>query len=225
MYKLKKVFISRELSDDSIFLQRLNTAGYEVHGETLLTFSPTPFDAIPDSEWLFFYSQKGVQFFFEQYLKNGDTTPFPYKCAAFGPATAAAIRAFEVTPYFIGTGKAESTAKYFGERVGNDHVCFVRAKNSRRSVQVILKEKINIRELIVYNNEYKRDFSLPHFDILVFTSPMNARAYFDQHEFLKDQVVIAIGETTASVLRELDIKCIVSKMPSEEGLADCCLMV
>ena len=221
---MKKVFISRELTDDSIFLKKLTAAGYEVHGETLLTFSPTPFH-IPSSEWLFFYSQKGVQFFFEQYLKikNEVVTPFPYKCAAFGPATAGAIRAFEITPYFIGSGKAASTAKHFQQRVGNDNVCFVRAKKSRRSVQEILKEKINARDLIVYNNEYKTDFSLPDFDILVFTSPMNAHAYFDKHELQKNQVVIAIGDTTSSVLKELGVDCKVSKLPSEEGLAACCL--
>lgn len=220
---MKKIFISRQLTEDSIFRQQLTAENFEVHGETLLSFAPVPFNTIPKTDWLFFYSQKGVQYFFEQYQKNGIPTPFPFKSAAFGPVTASVIKQYGVTPYFIGTGKAEITAKSFLECIQDKSVCFVRAKNSRRSVQKILDGKINARELIVYENEFRQDFDLPHFDILVFTSPMNAQAYFSKYKFRDGQHVVAIGATTQSALRELGVASIVSESPSEGGLVDCCL--
>ena len=220
---MKKVFISRELTADSIFLKELSASDFEVHGESLLSFTPVPFDSIPTSDWLFFYSQKGVQYFFEQYLKNGHPTPFPFKSAAFGPVTATTIKKYKAIPYFIGTGKATITAKAFLDCVDKKTVCFVRAKNSRRSVQKILEGEIDSCELIVYKNEFRTDVNLPHFDILVFTSPMNAQAYFSKYQLQQDQHVIAIGKTTQSTLEELGVDCVVSEFPSEMELAKCCL--
>ncbi len=222
---MKEVFITRKLQEDSIFLKELNAANFEVHGETLLSFAPIPFKSVPRADWLFFYSQKGVQFFFEQYFINGLLTPFPFKCAAFGRVTAAAIKKYDAIPYFIGTGEPTITAKAFLDCIDNKTVCFVRAKNSRQSVQKILEGEIDARELIVYQNEIRSDFNLPHFDILVFTSPMNAQAYFSKYQLQPDQHVIAIGKTTQSTLEELGVSCLVSESPDEVGLVNCCLSV
>ena len=222
---MKKIFISRAQSADSVFSKELTRAGYEVHGESLLSFYPIPFTSVPVTDWLFFYSQRGVHFFFEQYAKIGDITSFPYKCAVFGPATADAIRQFNVTPYFTGTGNAVSDSKYFYEVIAGEPVCFVQAKNSQQSVQRIMEDQIEVLNLVVYDNDIREDFSLPYFDILVFTSPMNAQAYFEKYDLKEDQVVIAIGHTTKSALLELGVKCLVSEFPSELALAKVCLEV
>ncbi len=52
----------------------------------------------------------------------------------------------------------------------------------------------------------KQEFSIPHADILVFTSPSNARAYFGKYKLQPDQTVIAIGSTTKLALGEFGVK-------------------
>lgn len=61
-------------------------------------------------------------------------------------------------------------------------------------------------------------------DVLVFTSPLNAEAYFSKHPLEPGQQVVAIGDTTGAALRQLGIAGIsVAAQPSERGLADAVL--
>lgn len=221
---MKKVFISRDLNENSIFLKELNASNFEVHGESLLSFTPIPFKHSPASDWLFFYSQRGVQFFFDQYEKIKTSHSFQYKCAAIGPVTAKALKYYlDEDPQFVGTGYPKKTAELFYEIAAGDHVCFVRAEKSMNSVQNLLLGHLQDIDLVVYDNKFRTDFELPHFDILVFTSPMNAQAYFSKYQLKKDQQVVAIGPTTNAALMDLGVACIVSEYPSEAGLVACCL--
>ncbi len=202
----------------------MTEAGYEVHGERLLSFELIPFDEKPYTDWLFFYSQHGVHFFFQQYQKLENIIPFPYRCAAMGPATAAVIESYiDEEPYFTGTGHPQKTAAYFYEIAAGDPVTFVQAKQSKQSVQRILDGQIRVTNLIVYDNVIKSEISLPHFDILVFTSPLNVQAYFSKYDLKQGQRVIAIGGTTQTQLKKLGVKCIVSLEPSEKGLVEVCI--
>ena len=63
---MKKIFISKKLDSSSIFKTKLENAGFEVWGESLLQLELIPFEKIPSVDWIFFYSQNGVQFFFNQ---------------------------------------------------------------------------------------------------------------------------------------------------------------
>lgn len=220
---MKKIFISRELTDDSPFSQQLTAVGHEVHGASLLSFTLIPFKSLPAVDWLFFYSQKGVNFFFEQFDKLSDDSRDPkrFRYAALGPATAKALKYFTgADPYFTGTGYPGKTADYLLEIATGDPICFVQASNSRQSMQNILEGQMICENLIVYDNNYRTDFSLPHFDILVFTSPMNAGAYFSKYKLKENQKVFAIGYTTGNALREMGVTCYVSEEPSEQGLVD-----
>ena len=61
-------------------------------------------------------------------------------------------------------------------------------------------------------------------EVLVFTSPMNAQAYFSKHILAEKQRVVAIGQTTAGALRELGIATVeVAASPDERGLAEAVL--
>ena len=165
---MKKIFISRDLQPDSIFLQQLETSNFQVHGESLLEFAPVPFKHGPATDWLFFYSQRGVHFFFDQYEKIRTSDEFHYKCAAIGPATAAVLKHhLGVEPYFTGTGFPQKTSELFYEIAAGDHVCFVQARNSKKSVQDMLLGKLQDMSLVVYDNDFKAHFSIPHSDILI----------------------------------------------------------
>jgi len=214
---MKKVFISRDLSEDSIFRKMLIASGFEVHGESLVKFSAVPVGALPPADWLFFYSKTGVHFFFQQISPAKIAGS---KLAAIGPGTAAALESACRPPDFTGSGDPGQTASAFLQTAKGQRVLFCRAKESRKSVQTLLGPYLAALDLVVYENTPRREFVLPDFDVLVFTSPMNVQAYFSGKRWRENQMVAAIGETTAKALAEVGAgPVLVAEDPSEEGLA------
>ena len=143
------------------------------------------------------------------------------KLAALGPGTAAALEQQHLKADFIGDGDPENTAAAFLQTAKGLQVLFPQARESRQSVQTFLENEFGAIDLVVYENAPRTDFNLPDFDILVFTSPMNAEAYFAQKSWKPFQTVIAIGKTTAAALAVPGIRdVIVSEQPSEESLAE-----
>lgn len=212
------VFISRFLSFDSIFLQKLEKKGFEVIGESLVEFCLIPFVEVPPSDWLFFYSPTAARFFF-RHLRQANLQ-CPAKIATLGFGTASAVEQEGFTVDFVGNGEPEATAPAFLKMAANLRVLFVRAVHSRQSIQHLLENKIIAADLIVYKNQVRTDFTLPECQYLVFTSPLNAQAYFSKYALLAHQKVIAIGKTTAGALHELGVTEIsIADTPSEEALA------
>jgi len=200
----------------------VSSRGMEIIGQSLIHFTPTPFTKIPKSDWVFFYSKKGVQFFMQQVLKSPkfQKEMDQVKWAVMGKGTAEALNKYNYRPNFIGSGHPTTTAAQFQKVATNEKVLFVRAKASKKSVQKLLKEKIRVSDLIVYDNKIKKDFHIPYCDYLVFTSPLNAAAYYQQYAIDKRQKVIAIGNTTANALVKLGVQEIeVAERPTEKEMS------
>jgi len=84
----------------------------------------------------------------------------------------------------------------------------------------LLWNQLAINDLIVYANEVKSNFTIPYCDVLVFTSPLNVKAYFQKYPLKSKQKIIAIGKTTEKTLQQLGIKnSIIAEKPSEQALA------
>lgn len=213
----QSVFISRHLPPGSFFYKILIANNLDVCGHSLISFSPVPFEVPETSDWLFFYSQHGVRFFYENL--PGGVLP-PAKIAAIGPATAEAVRGGGHAVHFVGDGDPETTAEAFLKMAAGQRVLFPQAVNSRRSIQKILGKKITGLDLVVYQNLPKENLDLPDFDVLVFTSPLNAQAYFSAKKRKSGQRVIAIGKTTAGALWKMGVHEVeVADEASEAGLA------
>ncbi|MCO6478333.1 MAG: uroporphyrinogen-III synthase [Phaeodactylibacter sp.] len=211
------VFISRELKKDSPFRLRLEAIGAEVRGQSLIEFTPVDFGTAPPCDWVFFYSKKAVRFFFEGL---DGAAPDTLKWAALGRGTAAALSARGITPDFIGTGEPEGVAAAFAEEAASRRVLFPQARHSRQSIQQLLEGKIQAASLVVYDNRPLESFNIPFCQVLTFTSPLNAEAYFGKYALQEGQAVVAIGSTTAAALHRLGVKEVaVADAPSEEGLA------
>ena len=216
---MKKIFISRPLKSDSIFQKELEKANFEVYGESLLEFELVPLDKIPEVDWIFFYSQKGVRFFFDQVRDNFIFLSPIVQMAGFGKKTAEVIKSYGIECDFVGTGKAISTTPKFIDVAKGQKVLFPRAENSQRSVQQLIDNELVIEDLIIYKNFPKRNFDFPKMDYLVFTSPLNAKVFFQKYKYEKGQKVFSIGETTAKTLNELGIEEVLfPKKPSEKNL-------
>jgi len=212
----KKVLITRPAPPESVLLRLLKPHGFEVEGRSLVEFSAVPFVLPLAFDWVFFYSGQGVRFFFEYLNSNGIVLPETTRFGAIGPGTARLLE----TVHFVGDGVPETTASAFGKVAAGKRVLFPRAAHSRQSVQGLLGDAIEALDLIVYDNTPVAEISFSDAGILIFTSPLNAQAYFSTHRLFPGQKVLAIGQTTAHALSEMDIGPVaIAPKPSEEALA------
>lgn len=211
---MKKVFISRDLKEGSAFRQILEPSAWEVYDESLIQFEALAFEYDLESDWIFFYSRNAVHFFFEGAVKG---MPAGVQLGCMGESTAQALPR---SADFIGNGEAAATAAAFLAKAKGQKVVFPRAKNSKKSIQLLLEGQIDVEDVVVYENKPKAEFSVPDVDVLVFTSPLNAQTYFQKYRRISDQKVVAIGQTTAAALRQMGIHEIsIASKPYEEYLA------
>ncbi len=213
-----KIFITRNLAPDSVFKNLLTQAGFQVTGISLVKFIARSFQPTPDIDWLFFYSKNGVRFFFDQITIFKKSIP---NIAAMGVGTAQMISEHGYDVDFIGKGTPVEIAKAFGKIAKGQSTVFIRAENSKRSVQKALSSDLLVSERIVYANYPIRNSYIPPHDVLVFTSPLNASTYYEYNSIIPSQQVYSLGLTTSEKLYELGIAGInTAPQPSEVSLAN-----
>lgn len=152
-----------------------------------------------------------------------ENIPLPkrVKWATIGESTAKTLRSLGWDADFVGNGEPVATASQFKKISREQKVLFVRAMQSMKSVQNLLKDDLHILDFPVYNNEFKRNIEIPYYDWLVFTSPLNVKAYLSLRDITPKQEVVAIGSTTLKALKDMGIKRgTVSKGPSEKSMAN-----
>lgn len=213
---LKTVFISRVLAENSPFRYILSAKGWTVAGESLVTLSPLPVSMLPPSDWIFFSSQNAVRFFF---APTGPPIVPAVKWAALGSATAAVLQDFVPQVDFTGTGDPASTAENFATLANGQRVLFPGARHAQESLRQALGERIIALPIALYDNQPVAHPACRDEQVLVFTSPMNASAYFSQHPKQVHQQLVAIGQTTATILRKMGLEAAVAATATEEGLA------
>lgn len=224
MKKNKSLFISRELSSDSLFLELLKDRGYQIAGQSLIAFEQAEFRAYPSTDWIFFYSARAASYFSSGLETLGLPWPSPTKLAAMGTGTARWLQLNKRQVDFIGNGRPPTVAANFAALARQERVLFPRAKNSKQSIQRLLDLQIEAIDLIVYHNEPKSDFSISPANILVFTSPLNAKTYIRKYPISKNQAIISIGTSTTQALSELGYSLTMeAKEASEKGLAEAVL--
>lgn len=217
------IFISRELAADSPFFHILPTDQVKIIGESLVAFDGVPFAELPEMDWCFFSSRNAVKFFFQGLKDAGLQVPSGLKWGVLGDGTAKSLKEQGYVADFAGNGEPQSVGDAFGIIAAGQRVLFPRAAQSRESIQKILVGLVTIVDLVVYTNAPRTDFELPCADVLVFTSPLNAQAYYAKYPLLKGQKVLSIGQSTEQALRNLGcVDIITAPIPSEEVLAEIC---
>lgn len=214
-----KIFVSRILKADSPFYKDLPEAQYQVFGLSLIDFKGVEINEVPESDWLFFYSKNAVRYA----LKNERLNKAIHqrKLATMGKGTASVLQENGINPNFVGSSKPKKTAERLSTVINEESILFLRANNSRQSIQEFLPRNISVDDLVIYENNPKTEFEIPTTDILVFTSPVNAQTYFGKYPLLSSQKVLAIGYTTAKALSNLGIpKVYIAKEPSEKALVE-----
>lgn len=226
MLEYSKVYITRNIKETDFFKTTLEKVGFAVFGESLIEFSAVNFNLNPDVDWLFFYSKNGGRFFFNQLNNNQLEIIKNKKIGTIGSGTAQFLAEnYNRKSNFIGTGEPMQTSRAFAQIAAGQKVIFPRAKQSKKSIQQELSSVVTVIDLIVYENRPKSQIEIPETDILVFTSPMNARIYFEKYDLKSSQKVVAIGHTTGNELLKIGVQNVVAKYPSERGLAEAVLEI
>lgn len=214
---MPSIFISRPLAPNSPFYTL--PPQWQVNGSSLLVFKPVAVDTIPEVDWLFFYSKRGVE-----YLLQQASPPSGVRLACLGLSAANALREAGYEPTFVGDGKPANTAEQWRSVAEGCRVAFVQARHSRASVQHLLGDAVMAFPLIVYDNAIRKNIDIAPAHYLVFTSPLNFQAYIQQYALAPEQRIIGIGKTTAVTFSAASVKEYrIAKTPSEAGLLECLL--
>ncbi len=217
LWYVQTLFITRSLEAGSPILDWGARNDCAVIGRSLLRFAPIKFWLPKRCDWWFFYSPRAVAFAADKLALVA--LPLP-KLAAMGPGTARALRehAYGLTADFVGVGGPEEVAANFGEVAAGKKVFFPRARQSRKTVQTILRDKVKVYDAVCYDN---LPVELPEFvyaSIYVFTSPLNVRSYLSVHPIPSDARIIAIGPSTAQALASFGVRAEIAEESSEQGI-------
>lgn len=207
------IFISRELSKESPFLG-LQSDVCKVIGESLIQFDPVIIENIPTADWIFFYSRNGIRFFFQSQDYHTDN-----QYAVIGPSSANTF--YQITgrsPKYTGNGIPEDVADNFLTYEKGKSILFIKADKSSNSVKDLLKDDMNCEDIIAYRNLIKESIEIPKCSHLIFTSSMNAKAYFSKYQY-SDEKIYAIGKSTGLTIREITgVDAAISQYTSENSL-------
>jgi uroporphyrinogen-III synthase len=210
------LFVSRELTADSLLFRELTAAGFRVVGRSLLRFTPVAFDPPPATDWVFFYSSRAVSFWLSGLAELPATPPL---LATMGAGTAATLEELLRTPDFVGAGQPTDVAEAFAARVGSGSVLFPRARDSRRSVQSLLPTHMKTVDLVVYDNVIDDEVVVPLTEVAVLTSPRNAEAYLAAVS-RPAPCLVAIGSSTEAFLLAQGQSCYTADRPDEAAIAE-----
>jgi len=156
---------------------------------------------LPVTDWVFFTSKNSVRYFFKE---NFDLSHIKIACVGKGTYKELAKHINHVS--FIGDAvNIVEIGASFAKIVGDERFVFPISNISKRTIQNQFSDQSNIKDLIVYSTNEQLDFEDPEADVLIFTSPSNARAYFKKITWQPQQKVIVMGPTTAKQLTDLGV--------------------
>lgn len=184
---------------------------------SLISFKAIDVSKVPQSDWIFFTSKNAVRFFFKQGLKIEHC-----KIACVGRGTYKELAMHTDKINFIGDSvNIKDVGLKFVKEVSGGTCVFPVSNISKRTIQQFFIDQSKVTDLIVYETKEKSEFANPKADILIFTSPSNARAYFKKYQLEQHQNIVSMGPSTGKQLKALGINNYKTpKSTGELGLID-----
>ncbi|RZJ80698.1 MAG: hydroxymethylbilane synthase, partial [Flavobacterium sp.] len=216
-----KVFISREIGENSYFRKALAKHDIEIDGRSLIRTFPIvnildPF-YLKNIDWIFFSSRNGVEYFF----KLNPVLAKKVQFGVVGRGSEDTLRKFGHLADFVGeSGDIVEVAEEFAKLVAGQTVMFPRAQDSLLTIQKSLGADTKIVDLPIYETVVADDIDGTTAEVLIFTSPSNVDAYFAENLLDPEQKVIAIGNSTGKKFDEMGVKYTLPYSPDEIGLAE-----
>ncbi len=216
-----KVFISREVGENSYFRKALEKQHIEIEGRSLIRTFPIvnvldPF-FLKNIDWIFFSSRNGVEYFF----KLNPVLSKKVKFGVVGRGSEDSLRKFGHLADFVGEGgDILEVAEEFAKIADGETVMFPRAQDSLLTMQKYLTPQTKVVDLPIYETVVEDDIDGSSAEVLIFTSPSNVDAYFMENLLEPGQKVIAIGNSTGKKFDEMGVKYTLPYSPDEIGLAE-----
>ena len=219
----QQVFISREISETSYFARALGKHKIKVDGQSLIRIFPTmhhldPF-ILKHADWLFFCSKNAIENFFALEPRLSKKT----QLGVIGRGSEESLRQHGLAPHFSGEHRGidmTGIAEEFAHIAEGQTVVIVRAKDSLETIEKALSETTKVINLPVYETQLAEEVAKSYADVLIFTSPSNAEAYFNFHVVEPGQRIICIGNSTARKIETYGLNYTLPKTPDEIGLAE-----
>lgn len=217
----KKVFISRELSEYSYFRKALEKHKIEIEARSLIRTVPTihKIDSyiFKHVDWIFFSSKNGIEYFFAL----DPVLPKDIKFGVVGRGSEEALRQLGKTVSFVGeSSDTTEVSEEFAEVANGQAVLFPSAKESLRTIQQGLSPETKVIDMVIYETILEDNIQQSFADVLVFTSPSNVDAYFEENLLEPGQQVVAIGKSTGKKFEEMGVNYLLPASPDEIGLAE-----
>ena len=219
--KPTKVFISREIGENSYFRKALVKHHIEIEGRSLIKTFPIvhvldPF-YLKNINWIFFSSRNAVEYFF----KLEPVLPKKVKFGVVGRGSEESLRKFGCVANFVGqSGDILEVATAFATLVAAQTVLFPRAQDSLLTIQKALTSSTKIVDLPIYETVIEENIDRTAAEVLIFTSPSNVEAYFAANLLEPGQKIIAIGNSTGKKFDEMGVTYTLPYSPDEIGLAE-----
>lgn len=207
-----KIFISRNLAPSSLLVEQAQKEGWTLNDFSLIKHTvvsnPFPSDSF---DLLFFSSPASVSLFCSAH-------PFPdVPVCTLGPGTTANLPS-GISPVFEGSGKTQNVASEFAAFAVGKKTLFPVGLQSLQTIQKGLPEE-NVVNFVCYETKSDSTHVAPH-DVYVFTSPSNVSSFFEKSTIPAKCSVIALGEKTFERLQEANIKAIIAKDYTQQGILD-----
>lgn len=220
---VSSVFISRDLDKNSYLARALAKHNITIDGRSLIKVFPkiNTLDSfiLKRADWIFFNSKNAIEHFFNLnpiLLKKT-------KIGVLGRGSEATLRKYGRVADFAGDDLGISTegiAKEFAKLVDGQTVFIPRAEGSLMSIQNALTENTTVIDMPIYETVLEENVDKSNAEVLIFTSPSNVQAYFQENLTDPDQKIICIGYSTAKVIEEMGLTYTLPFSPDEIGLAE-----
>lgn len=220
---VKNIFITRNLPEGSYLRKALTKHHIGIEDRSLIKTFPiiNKLDSyiFKHVEWIFFSSKNAIEYFFQLEPQ----LPKKVKFGVLGRASEDMLRRFGKAADFNGESEGIDTAdiaKTFARVANGSTVLFPGAKDSLRTVQQELSPDTKIIELPVYETVMEHHVEQSFAEVLIFTSPSNAEAYFATNLLEPGQKVVCIGKSTGKKFEEMGVPYTLPYSPDEIGLAE-----
>jgi len=219
----ESVFISRDLDGNSYLTRYFAKRNVRLDARSLIRTLPlgNAIDAgmLGRADWIFFNSPNAIRHFFALELP----LPERAKLAVLGRGSEEALRKYGRVADFSGHHlgiDTERIAREFAKLADGRAVLVPRAKDSLLSVQKALRPGTTLIDVPVYETVLEENPEKSDAEVLIFTSPSNARAYFRKNKIDPGQKIICIGNSTAKTVESMGFSCALPFAPDEIGLAE-----
>jgi uroporphyrinogen-III synthase len=209
------LFFSRDWHHTSKLKAYCKANNISLIAKSLIAFESVDFKQ-PDEkiDVIFFSSPRSVDYYLRKSFVDDLT-----RVACVGAQTKAHLENKGIKVDFYGKDSTEPSfvANDFKEWLGNRFVLFPISDASNRSISKVLPA-YQYLELIVYKTIEKPESLQCVPDILVFTSPSNARAFLKMNKFFNHQKVFCFGRTSYNYLKDNAIEAEILSEPSEDAV-------